>query len=65
MRTDRADGVGSQWRGSPAELHKLNNDHLTLALHYLDALGRNRIQTVLFNENVMMDFETACLDRRI
>ncbi|MGY4395431.1 hypothetical protein ACVWZA_000592 [Sphingomonas sp. UYAg733] len=37
--------------------------HLTLALHCRDHLGRNSIETVLFNDEDEAISHTACLDR--
>ena len=37
--------------------------HLALALHYRDNIGRNCIETVLFDEHDKAIFEAACLDR--
>ena len=57
---------GEVMRRSPSlrlELEKVYGGHLALALHYRDNVGRNVIETVLFDERDKAVFETACLDR--
>lgn len=45
------------------ELVKVYAGHLALALHYRDDVGRNVIETVLFDDADKAIFETACLDK--
>lgn len=45
------------------ELVQVYAGHRALAFHYLDDVGRNVIETVLFDEQDKAVFETACLDR--
>lgn len=45
------------------QLEKVYAGHLALALHYRDDVGRNVIETVLFDDEDKAIFETACLDR--
>lgn len=45
------------------ELIAVYNGHMALSLHHRDSIGRNTIETMLFDQHDKVIFQTVCLDR--